>query len=167
MNAAVLMVILACIISVPLAHAQDLPPPEKVEKEHRNMDSSLSGLYKGLTAGGQAQGTNEQERAGGQTVQVVIEMASAGAPVPQGLGIVIESTYEELVQATVPVRNLAAIAADENVAFVRVPAMAVSDAMPYETGGRAGPLDLNLVYVLVVPPVAATAAVILWRKHVT
>ena len=57
----------------------------------------------------------------GQRVQVILEMVSADAPIPENLGIIIETTYENLVQATVSIRNLEAISSDENVLTVMIP----------------------------------------------
>ena len=48
-------------------------------------------------------------------------MVSADAPIPENLGIIIEITYENLIQATVPIKNLEAIAVDENVLSVMIP----------------------------------------------
>ena len=88
------------------------------------MDYALAALYDSALAGN-AQALSSPAPSlspDGQRVQVALVMASIGAPVPENLGIVIETTYEELVQTTVPIRNLEAIAADGNVQFVQVPA---------------------------------------------
>ncbi len=116
--------ILACAALVPAAHAQELPPAAGAEKKFHNMDSRLAALYE-QASGGQPTSNAAETGAGGRTVQVVLEMARVGAPVPQGLGISVEASYGELVQATVPVRNLGAIAADENVRLVKLPARPV------------------------------------------
>lgn len=167
MNPAILLAVLACMVSVPAAHAQDLSPPEKVEREFQKMDTGLAELYMDALAGRMAvPDSNVWTDPDGQTVQVVPRMAAAGAPVPQGLGIVVETTYEELVQATVPIRNLAAIASEENVLFVRLPITAVSNMAVPETDSGVNSPDMTLVYVMMVPPVAAAAAVVVWRKRV-
>ena len=57
----------------------------------------------------------------GQRVQVILEMVSVDAPIPENLGIIIETTYENLVQVTVPIRNLEAISSNENVLAVMIP----------------------------------------------
>ena len=131
---AFLPLVLACMVCVPAAFAQDLPPPEQAGKDkHPNMDSRLAGLYESAAAGGgavPASTTAMQLSSDGQRVQVVLVMVSAGAPVPGGLGIEVETLYEDMVQATVPVMNLEKIASDENVRLVKIPSRPVPADLP-------------------------------------
>ena len=164
-----LPLILACMLGVPAAYAQEMPPAEQAEKEYRNMDSRLADLHDAAAAGDVSRAFDALPlSSGGQRVQVVLEMAGTGVPVPPGLGIEVETTYENLVQATVPVRNLEAIASDENVGFVRLPSTPVhAIVQPLSDGdapGGPGPL-----YLVAIPAAALSAAVIVfvWQKNVS
>ena len=97
-------------------------PPEAIEKQHSKMTSELLRIYESDATDfpNTASYPSTQDQ-GSRMIQVVMEMASANAPIPQGLGIEVETTYENLVQATVPVRNLEKIEADENVKMIRLP----------------------------------------------
>ena len=149
---------------VPAASAQELPPAEQSEKKHVNMDSRLADLYEDAVSGGQAAPDSTLPLSSdSQRVQVILEMASSDAPVPQNLGIVVETTYENLVQANVPIKNLQAIAADENVLLVKLPSKPVSDvAVPLEDNSQAG---FDLGYILI-PAIAlpAVAVLFVWSK---
>ncbi len=85
-----------------------------------NIDSKLVGIFESATTGAVpqslSQGTSQQDK-----IRVILVMVHAGAPIPEGLGIEVETTYEELVQATVPIWNLEIIAADENVKLIKMP----------------------------------------------
>ena len=182
---AVALALLASV-GIPAAHAQDLPPLSQepsVQRGPANMESTLADLYRAGLEGGdassQADGVRLSSGPDGQMVQVVLEMASADTPPPQGLGIVVETTYDNLIQARVPVPSLGAIASDEGVKFVRLPFMPVlasdpptpasplagtDDGAAVAAEGDANPGtagDPNLAYFLVVPIAALAAAVAL------
>ena len=140
----VFLVVLVSVLSghALAAHAGDLssPPPNlSIPKETQKMESALADLYgASLAAEGAApapapqatSGASSQGASGVRTVQVVIEMADAGASPPPGMGIRVETTYGNLVQATVPIQNLGAIASDGSVAFVRLPLKPVAEPAP-------------------------------------
>ena len=99
---------------------------ESTHKKHQNIESGLMHLYEAyrITASDQVRQatitphTLESE----QTVRVVIVMDDAGMMLlPTSLGIDVETTYENLIQATIPISNLEAIASYEGVKFVRLP----------------------------------------------
>ncbi len=163
------MLVLSCAMLVPAAHAQDLPPVEYGEKKYQNMDSRLVALYESAARGQPTPSTTVPLSADVQTVQVVLEMVMPGAPVPEGLGIAVETSYEELVQATVPVRNLAAIAADENVRLVTLPARPVPAAVePAALQPAADARDQgSWLYLLALPAAALPAGVIAlaWKRR--
>ena len=142
-----LPVFLAVLVSVLsghalAAHAGDLssPPPNlSIPKETQKMESALADLYDASLAAESAapapapqatSGASPPGASGGRTVQVVIEMADAGASPPPGMGIRVETTYGNLVQATVPIQNLGAMASDGSVAFVRLPLKPVAAPDP-------------------------------------
>lgn len=115
------------MLAVPTVFAQELPSFEITEKEPSNMDSGLVDMYEAMLAGDKPNGLNSAFPAstGEQRVQVILVMISEDATIPQGLGIEVETSYENMVQATVPVRNLQDIALDENVDMVKIPSYAV------------------------------------------
>ena len=119
------LTIMPVIMTMP-AFAEEMPPFESVENKYPSMDSELAILYKDQLAGNQLARLDTTSGHESREVRVVLEMVDAGAPVPQSLGIKVEITYKNLVQAMVPVSNLEAIASDENVGFVRMPFMAES-----------------------------------------
>ena len=173
------LAVLACaVVCVPAAFAQDLPPPpEQAGKDkHPNMDSRLAGLYESVVAGDggvPASGTAMPLSSDGQRVQVVLVMVSAGAPVPEGLGIEVETSYGDMVQATVPVVNLKKIASHENVKLVRLPSEPVPAVVqPLAEGGGSGavvddddPAGSDLVYLVAIPAVVVPAIVIAFAWH--
>ncbi len=191
------------IIMVPTtSHAQDLDPLlselATSPKNPANLESGLADLYDAALVGNDvsilAAGIDLSGQ-DNQMVQVVIEMISADAPLPSNLGIHVETTYENLVQATVPVLNLEAIASDENVKFVRtpfkpVPAFNPVVSMPPLEGPAAVDINTgdtttiitdastdnsNMTYLLLIPIVILPTMVILFmvrkkaiaRQHVT
>lgn len=147
------------MLAAPAVFAQELPPLEVTEKEPSNMDSRLVKMYDAMLAGDDPDGfdsafpTNTNE----QRVQVILVMISKDATVPQGLGIEVETSYENLVQATVPVRNLHAIASDENVDMVKLPSRPVpAMVQPLEDGTMQEGFDSTylLIPAIVLPAVA-------------
>ncbi len=130
--------VLAFAALAPAAHAQDPPPAAGAEKKFHNMDSRLAALYGSAAGDRPAQNAAAREGADGRTVRVALEMAREGAPVPGGLGMAVETQYGELVQAAAPVGSLGAVAADENVRLVALPAKPAPVILPAHAGGPAG-----------------------------
>ncbi len=89
-------------------------------KKHTNIDHSLVDIFESTMAGavplGMESGTPTEDR-----IRVILVMAHVGAPIPEGLGIEVEIVYEELIQATIPIRNLEVIAANEYVKLIKMP----------------------------------------------
>ena len=118
-------IIFGIILAVPTTFAQELPPIslETTEKKIPNMDSRLVSLYESTVKGDMiasldsAYTMNSDE----QRVQVILKMINVNAPIPENLGINVEVSYEDLVQANIPTRNLERVAADENVLTVMMP----------------------------------------------
>ena len=152
---------------VPAAFAQELPPPEWTENEPAKMDSHLVDLYEAALGGGAPMTrsplpiNNDTQR-----VQVILEMVSEDAPVPQNLGIEVETLYQNLVQASVPIRNLEVIASDHNILEVRLPSRPVHDVVLPPAGGKMPGEGFDLTYLLI-PAVAlpAAAAVLAWKRR--
>ena len=126
----VLILMMSTIMAVPAlaAYADEFNGvlDESTHKKHQNIESGLMHLYEAyrITASDQVRQatitphTLESE----QTVRVVIVMDDAGMMLlPTSLGIDVETTYENLIQATIPISNLEAIAGYEGVKFVRLP----------------------------------------------
>ncbi len=126
----VLILMMSTIMAVPAltAYADEFNGvlDESTHKKHQNIESGLMHLYEAyrITASDQVrqatitQHTLESE----QTVRVVIVMDDADMMLlPTSLGIDVETTYENLIQATIPISNLEAIAGYEGVKFVRLP----------------------------------------------
>ena len=119
-----------------IAFGQTQPATAESEKgKHPNMDSRLVYLYEESLANTAPDGSAVPSSTDGQTVQVVLEMTGNDVPVPQGLGIIVEVRYENLVQATVPVTSLDAIASDENVTTIRLPLHPVPNEVPQGVQG--------------------------------
>ena len=148
------------------AQAQEMPSIEITKESRPGLDLRLADLYDAIVMGYGTDGFDYAVpmSADGQLVQVVLEMVSADAPVPQGLGIEVETSYENLVQAMVPIRNLEAIAADENVLMVKLPDKAVpSEASPLVTDVSQD--DYGMAYILVgVAGIAAVGGAVVWAK---
>ena len=126
----VLILMMSTIMAVPTlaAYADEFNGvlDESIYKKHQNIESGLMHLYEAyrIAASDQVRQatitphTLESE----QTVRVVIVMDDAGMMLlPTSLGIDVETTYENLIQATIPINNLEAIADYEGVKFVRLP----------------------------------------------
>ena len=156
---------LPIILLIPAAFAQDLPPPEWTEKEPTKMDSQLADLYEDALADLPMHRSPLPISADAQRVQVILEMVSEDAPVPQNLGIEVETSYQNLVQASVPIRNLEAIASDHNILEVKLPSRPVHDVVlpPAEADMPGDWFDLTYLLIpAVVLPVAA--AVLAWNR---
>lgn len=156
------MLVVACMLSVPMSYAQDIPPLEKSPKENLRMDSRLADLYESAIARNPDTAVPATLPEHGDRVQVILVMTSADAPVPQNLGIEVETSYENLVQATVPVRNLAAISSDDNVEFVNLP----SKPVPAVVQPAADNMGSSIYYLLAIPVAAISvmAAILIREK---
>ena len=107
-------------VNVPSAFAEDLPPRESTEEKHPNMDSRLADMY-ARTVPADNEGVPNSAQQDQERVQVIIQLVDSNTPIPENLGISVEITYEDLVQATVPVRNLDAIASHDSVLMIKLP----------------------------------------------
>lgn len=116
-----LLLVSASVMAIGSAYAQELPPVDIAEKKQPNMDSRLADMYEEASAGGGAVPSSNGTGSEDLRVQVILVMASADVAVPQNLGIKVETNYENLVQATVPVRNLESIASHDAVLMIRMP----------------------------------------------
>ena len=168
--------ILVCIFAANSAWAQEMPSIDTGEKKYPNMDSRLGSMYEKMLAGDDQRTSDSAVplSSDGGMVQVILEMVSADAPIPENLGIEVETSYENLVQATVPVRNLEAIASDENVLRVSLPSTPAPAMMqPPSSSGMVQPLEedgnplgeFDLVYALI-PAITlpAIAVVFVWKR---
>ena len=115
-----------------ITEAQDLPPSDYSPKKFQKMDSSLAELYE-LKSQGQALPASTLISTDGEKVKVVIELTDSSVGIPQNLGIEIETSYENLIQAMVPITNLQKIASDKNVKFIRLPSEVGFTAQPSES----------------------------------
>jgi len=114
------ILILGVLASSQIAAAQDLDTSYSATKESQKMDSSLAELYD-LHSQGQSIPASFQISPDGEKVKVVIELNNVEVGIPQNLGIEVETSYENMFQALVPIQNLESIASDENVKFIRMP----------------------------------------------
>jgi len=114
------ILILGVLASSQIAAAQDLDTSYSVTKKSQKMDSSLAELYD-LHSQGQSIPASFQISPDGEKVKVVIELNNVEVGIPQNLGIEVETSYENMFQALVPIQNLESIASDENVKFIRMP----------------------------------------------
>lgn len=175
LNLLVFFLIPACILAFNPAWAQEMPTIDLEEKKYSNMDSRLASMYEEMLAGDEP-GMSDSAvlfSSDGDRVQVVLEMVSADAPIPENLGIEVETTYENLVQATVPVRNLEAIASDENVLRISLPSTPVpamvlppSDpalVQPLADGNPVGEFDpaYAIIPAIALPAIAIAFA---WKR---
>lgn len=165
------------MLAVNSAWAQEMPPVDLGEKKYHNMDSRLAAMYEKMLAG-DGSGASDSAvplNSGPERVQVILEMASADAPIPENLGIEVETSYEHLVQATVPVRNLDAIASDENVLRISLPsapvpavespsALVTAMVQPLTEDGIS-PDGFDFTYVLIPAIVLpAIVTVFVWKR---
>lgn len=105
-----------------LAYAQDLDFENiRESKEDTKLDSKLSELYSRHQEGKEVSqfantlGIHEEDN----KVRVVIELVNETVAIPGD--ILIESTYENLIQGLVSIGDLKKIASSENVKYVRPP----------------------------------------------
>ncbi len=151
-----ILAVMSPALFVPITHAQDLQPVEKDEKRYLNMDSFLEKIYRDEIAQNPTATSNTQGQEN-KRIQIIIVMVSEDAPIPQGLGIEVEITHNELVQATVPIRNLGAIAADENVKLIKMPARATPTMA--ETTSDSTEKAITTDYIFLIPIVGGLALV--------
>ena len=112
------------LISVPVAFAQELPHLAELqgaEKKYPNIDSRLADMYDSLENNVVPTHTTHVTPTSNSHVQVVLEMASADSIIPENLGIITNIIHEDMVLATIPVRNMVEIENDENIQTIRMP----------------------------------------------
>ena len=165
--AVIVLATAAVLVPPAVAHAQDLGSAEGtapvVAADRPRMESRLADIYtawsqgaEGATAvaaaaeAGGGAGAPLQGHGGQQTVRVVMEMQGGGMPPPPGMGILPEAVHGNLIQATVPIRDLGAIASGGGgVSFVRMP------LTPVPVQGLPGPAGGAGVAVAAPAPAAA------------
>ena len=130
----IILVMMFVFISLPSISAKD--HPEKLE----------SALYQ-LT---QVQNPDEFAKTRGLyleegRVRVVIELHNATDMIPDGYGATIETHYENLVQALVPIENLINLSNEHNINFIRAPL----HAYPQETSESETQIPLTLIWICV------------------
>ena len=170
-----IMLVLLCVLVVNSAWAQNLPPIDVGEKKYPNMDSRLASMYEDALAADDSDLFNSvvPQGSGGERVQVILEMVTADAPLPENLGIIIETSYENLIQATVPVRNLVAIASAENVLRVSLPSTPVPAVVPPPADvvpAMVQPLaedkfldGIDTMYILIPAIILPAVAITFWK----
>ena len=138
--------------------AQDISPQEKTtEKIPTKMDSMLDEIYNSnLSGSGIPSSVNPDSIVNGNKIRVVIEFNTNNYTIPDNLGIEVETTYENMVQALVPIGNLEELANNVDVKFVR---------MPYQADGGPeippkNPTPLNPLLFLIAIPIIA---LIIWK----
>ena len=149
--------ILLCALATPTYFADGAS--EKAEKKYPKLDSGLQQLYEEEAAEGLHSPVTASDASGqdAQRVKVVLKMVSIDAPIPQDLGIEVELTHEDLVQATVPILNLPQIASDENVKYITLPSRpTLATVQPVL---EHAPGESDLIYLLMVPAVAASVII--------
>ena len=99
------ILILGTIGQSQIVEAQDLSLSDNVSKKFQKMDSSLAELYE-LKSQGKVLPFSMHISADGEKVRVVIELIDVGIEIPQNLGIEVETSYENMFQAMVPIQNL-------------------------------------------------------------
>ena len=137
--------------------AQDISPQEKTtEKIPTKMDSTLAEVYNSNQSGnGIPSSANPDFIVNGNKIRVVIEF-NTEYTIPDNLGIEVETTYENMVQALVPIGNLEELANNVDVKFIR---------MPYQADGGPeippeNPTTLNPLLFLIAIPIIA---LIIWK----
>lgn len=138
---------------IPTSMAQDLQPSDSQPKKSLKMESSLIKLYDMKLNGQDISGISGIRLSPNfEKVQVIIELSSNTSTLPQNLGIEVETSYENLVQAMVPILNLESISSHENVKLVRVSIGPVPEISA--PTAEANSFDLyNLVYLVIIPTV--------------
>lgn len=150
--------IIFAIVGTNVIFAQDITPQEKTTKTiQTKMDSALAEVYNSNLSGiGIPSSVNPDFIINGNKIRVIIEFYSNDYVVPNNLGIEVETTYENMVQALVPIGNLEALANNDDVKFVR---------MPYQAGDgletpSENPTPLNPLLFLIAIPIIA---LIIWK----
>jgi hypothetical protein len=114
--------IIFAIIGTNVVFAQDISPQEKTTKTvPTKMDSTLAEVYNSNQSGsGIPSSVNPDSIVNGNKIRVVIEFNTNNYTIPDNLGIEVETTYENMVQALVPIENLEELANNVDVRFVRM-----------------------------------------------
>ena len=145
-TALIIALLLATVVGITPAMAADPPPPGNLTTGIESPVDMVPGLDSGLS-----QLVNElvPQRAAafaqplsldsnGENVRVIIEAlpgkAAEAAALAVSLGAVVETTYEDLVQAIVPVAALPELAGSDIISFVRQPYTSVPDAISQGVG---------------------------------
>jgi hypothetical protein len=125
------LVILVSVISINDVFAQDISDSqEKTTKTvTTKMDSTLVEVYNSnLSDSGIPSSVNTDSIVDGNKIRVVIEFNTNNYTVPDNLGIEVETTYENMVQALIPIENLEQLANSTDVKFVRMSYQADNDS---------------------------------------
>jgi hypothetical protein len=96
-----------------------IPQAKPVPPEDVRLDSVLYGLM--LAPDWNDYAREHVLALSGLRVRVLIELATPGAPLPEGLDLVIEGRSTRFVRAQALIHQLAELARDPAVAFVRLP----------------------------------------------
>lgn len=134
--------------------AQDLPFEATQAKKFQKMDSTLAQLYDRYLKGEDlveyltAHGIYKE----GERVRIVIELASEASEIPTGLDIMVETSYKNLVQAMVPIRNFQKISLDENVKFLSLPIEEVPDEAEISTLAEESSISISPLFLFLIVP---------------
>jgi len=156
------IIIVMIILTSQESEAQDLQPSDSQPKKSLKMESSLIKLYdmklKGQDISGISGITLSPDF---EKVQVIIELNNNISTLPQNLGIEVETSYENLVQAMVPILNLESISSHENVKLIRVPIDPVTTPSTITIQNESDGFN-NLVYLVLIP--AVVIPIIYYKK---
>ena len=156
-----ILVLIFTMIGTNVSFAQNLSPLEKITKDPK-MDSILAEIYSSNLSGSGIPSSVNPDLIDGNKIRVVIEFNTNDYAIPDNLGIEVETTYENMVQALVPIQNLEAIANNANVKFVRLPYQGDNGAiLQPEITPEENPSPFNLSLFLLIIPIIAI--LIIWR----
>jgi len=141
------------MVMTPFAFAQNLDMESEQTKQFTKMDSTLGQLTEKYQNNENVAEfiLNSGIVSSNDSIRVIIELVDSTSDIPTNLGIQVETTYENFVQAMVPIQNLQAIASDENVKFVSLPTKPV----PADSGISINDSDFSysLIYLLIIPAI--------------
>ena len=158
----VILIIVIVISTSQESEAQDLQPSDSQPKKSLKMESSLIKLYDMKLKGQDISGISGIILSPDfEKVQVIIELNNNISALPQNLGIEVETSYENLVQAMVPISNLETVSSLDQVKFVRAPIVGVADQTIQESETQD---YLSLLAFLVIIP-AAVIATFYYKKR--
>jgi hypothetical protein len=139
--------VIFAIIGTNGVFAQDILPQEKTTKTvPTKMDSALDEVSKSNQSGsGIPSSINPDSIVNGNKIRVVIEFNTNNYTIPDNLGIEVETTYENMVQALVPIGNLEELANNADVRFIRMSYGPVSDQdiLPQEKTTKTVPTKMD------------------------